>query len=156
VFLHGHPRRYIAYLFIGSELRSSHRAGIELMDRLRVETKTTVDSGAPSLSAFGSGPPGGAELHRTGGHQSPANWYLYLLMLSLLIFASRVVRGIPSRGAAPFGPEMRPRQYARAASMRSLSPQLHRGCGSHRLSDADDSHASSTAKVSVRQRITAR
>jgi hypothetical protein len=44
------------------------------------------------------------------------DWYLYLLIVSRLIFASRVVRGIPSRVAAPRGPEIRPRLSSSADS----------------------------------------
>ena len=45
----------------------------------------------------------------------------FLLILSALIFDSRVVPGTPSLAAAPDGPDTRPRHSSKAASIRAFS-----------------------------------
>ena len=60
-----------------------------------------------------------ASLVMAAPHHAEINWCL--LIPRLLIFASSVVRGIPSLPAAPDGPDIRPRLSSRAASIISLS-----------------------------------
>src|SRR6185295_19599905 len=83
-----------------------------------------------------------------------------LLIPSILIFDSRVWRGMPSFAAAPLGPPTRPRASANAVSIASRSRSSRavasgtvgpEGCRFSRLS-----HVSSTQKVSPSHKITAR
>src|SRR5215469_15016110 len=82
----------------------------------------------------------------------------YLSRPSLRIFDSSVWRGIPSFAAAPEGPDIRPWLSARAASIisTSRSPNVERPLRCDDSSDSLSSQLSSTTKVSVSLRITAR
>ena len=82
----------------------------------------------------------------------------YLSMPRRRIFDSNVWRGIPSFAAAPEGPDIRPWLSARAASIisTSRSANAERPSSSDEAADSRLSQLSSTTKVSVSQRMTAR
>src|SRR5215831_8259458 len=92
------------------------------------------------------------------GYLEAARLDPYLSMPSRRIFDSSVWRGIPSFAAAPEGPEIRPRVSARAASIISTSrfSSAERPRLGESPSDSGVSQLSSTTKVSVSLRMTAR
>src|SRR5262249_62209229 len=86
-----------------------------------------------------------------------AVWNDYLLFWRDLIFAPRVVHGIPGLVAAPGGPATRPRLSAKAASIRAFScaPTVAAsGWGAGGVGpDSRASQLASTEKVSVSHTI---